>query len=138
LRELTLAREMNVSQATVRDALQRLEHAGLVTRKANVGTTVTRLSLKDVQERVALRTMLEITAAKLAAARMNDADYVELDRRLAVLGHAIAADNYYEAAQADLEFHRYVWKCSGNEMLGRLLELVAVPLFAFVSILRSQ
>jgi len=138
LRELTLAREMNVSQATVRDALQRLEHAGLVSRKPNVGTTVTRLSIKDLRERVALRTLLEITAAKAAAERMDEADFAELERRLGVLGQAIATDNYYEAAQADLEFHRYVWKCSGNDMLCRMLELVAVPLFAFVSILRSQ
>ena len=138
MREMSLAREMNVSQATVREALQRLEHAGLVTRKPNIGTTVTRLSPKDVRERVALRAKLEIMAAEAAALRMTDADFAELERRLGVLGQAIAADNYYEAAQADLEFHRYVWHCSGNEMLYRLLELVAVPLFAFISILRSQ
>jgi DNA-binding GntR family transcriptional regulator len=138
LRELTLARELNVSQATIRDALQRLEHAGLVTRKPNIGTTVTRLSPKDIRERVALRAMLETTAAEAAAGRMTDADFVELERRLAVLGATIAADNYYEAAQSDLEFHRYIWQCSGNETLCRLLELVAVPLFAFISILRSQ
>ncbi len=138
LRELTLARELNVSQATVREALQRLEHAGLVTRTPNVGTMVTRLTPKDVRERVALRAMLEIIAAETAASRMNDADFAELDRRLAVLAQAIADDKYYEAAQADLEFHRYIWQCSGNETLCRLLDLVAVPLFAFISILRSQ
>jgi DNA-binding GntR family transcriptional regulator len=138
LRELTLAREMNVSQATVREALQRLEHAGLVTRKPNIGSTVTRLSPKDIRERVDLRATLEITAAEAAASRMTETDFVELERRLAVLGAAVESDKYYEAAQADLEFHRYVWQCSGNEMLFRLLELVAVPLFAFISILRSQ
>ncbi len=138
MRELSLARELNVSQATIRDALQRLEHAGLVTRKPNFGTTVTRLSPKDVRERVALRAMLEIMAAEAAAARMSEADFAELEQRLEVLGQAIAADNYFESAQADLEFHRYIWQCSGNEMLYRLLEQVAVPLFAFVSILRSQ
>jgi DNA-binding GntR family transcriptional regulator len=138
LRELSLARELSVSQATIRDALQRLEHAGLVTRKANIGTTVTRLSPKDVQERVALRASLEIMAAEAASTRMTDDDFAELERRLALLGQTIAADSYYEAAQADLEFHRHIWHCSGNEMLCRLLELVAVPLFAFISILRSQ
>jgi len=138
LRELSLARELNVSQATIRDALQRLEHAGLVTRKQNVGTTVTRLSPKDIRERVALRSMLEVMAAESAAGRMSEPDFAELERRLGVLGEAIVSDNYYEAAQADLEFHRYIWQCSGNEMLCRLLEQVAVPLFAFISILRSQ
>lgn len=129
---------MNVSQATVRDALQRLEHAGLVTRKPNIGTTVTRLSPKDIRERVTLRSALEAMAAEAASGRMGDAEFAELERRLGILGAAIAADNYYEAAQADLEFHRYVWQCSGNDMLCQLLDTVSVPLFAFISILRSQ
>ena len=138
LRELTLAREWAVSQATVRDALQRLEHAGLVTRKPNIGATVTRLSPTDVRERVGLRALLEKRAAEAAAARMTESDFAELERRLKVLGEAIGSDRYYEAAQADLDFHRYVWQCSGNEMLCRLLELVTVPLFAFISIMRSN
>lgn len=138
LRELTLARDFGVSQATVRDALQRLEHAGLVTRKPNVGATVTRLSPADVKERVALRALLETHAAVAAAARMQDSDFEELERRLRVFGEAVSTNRYYEAAQADLDFHRYVWQCSGNQMLCRLLELVTVPLFAFISIMRSQ
>ena len=133
-----LAKELRVSQATVREALQRLEHTGLVTRRPNLGTTVTRLSPKDVRERVSVRVVLEWMAADLASERMTAADFEELERRLAVLGAAVDADNYYEAAQADLDFHRHIWACSGNDTLSRLLELVTVPLFAFASMLRSH
>jgi len=138
LRELVLARELSVSQATVREALQRLEHAGLVTRKPNVGATVTRLSPKDVRERVELRSMLEVQAALAAAQRIGGAEFEELERRLNALDSAVEANRYYEAARADLEFHRYVWECSGNETLRRHLELLVIPLFAFIAILRSQ
>jgi DNA-binding GntR family transcriptional regulator len=138
LRELTLARILSVSQATVREALQRLEYTGLVTRKPNVGTTVTRLSPKDVRERVELRAILEVKAALQAAERMSDPEFEELERRLTALNAAVESDRYYESAQADLDFHRYIWQCSGNETLCRHLELLTVPLFAFVSILRSQ
>jgi DNA-binding GntR family transcriptional regulator len=138
LRELTIAREFSVSQATVREALQRLEHAGLVSRTANVGSTVTRLSPKDIRERVELRAILEIKAAQEASARMTDDDYLELQRRLDVMEQSVAADRYYEAAQADLAFHHFIWERSGNETLCRHLELVTTPLFAFISILRSQ
>ncbi len=138
LRELALAKELKVSQATIREALQRLEHAGLVTRKHNLGTTVTRLSPKDVRERVSVRAVLECFAAQAAAERMTDADLEELERRLEVLRVAVELNNYYEAAQADLEFHRHVWLHSGNDTLCRLLELVTVPLFAFAAMLRSQ
>jgi DNA-binding GntR family transcriptional regulator len=138
LRELTLARELSVSQATIREALQRLQYTGLVTRTPNVGSTVTRLSVKEVRERVELRTLLEVKAALEARTHMGPAEFEELERRLAALETAVASDSYFEAAQADLEFHRYIWQCSGNETLCRHLELVTVPLFAFISILRSQ
>jgi len=138
LRELVLARELSVSQATVREALQRLEHTGLVTRKPNLGSTVTRLSPKDVQERVELRAILEVQAAWQASRRMKETEFAELERRLETLDAAVAANSYYESAQADLEFHRYIWECSGNDTLRRHLELLVIPLFAFISILRSQ
>jgi DNA-binding GntR family transcriptional regulator len=138
LRELAIARELNVSQATIREALQRLEYSGLVTRKLNIGTTVTRLSPKDVRERVTLRALLEVVAAEAAAARMGAADFEELGRRLRTLGSAIESNRYYESALADLEFHRYIWQCSGNDTLVLLLEQVTVPLFAFISLMRSQ
>jgi len=135
---MTLARELDVSQATIRDALQRLEHTGLVARKPNLGATVTRLSPADIRERVQLRSMLEKLAAETAAPLMTEADFAELERRLKNLGEAVSSDRYYEAAQADLDFHRFIWRCSGNEMLCRLLDFVTVPLFAFISIMRSH
>ena len=138
LRELILAKELKVSQATVREALHKLEHTGLVTRKTNFGTTVTRLSPKDIRERVSVRIVLEFMAAEAAAERITDAELEELERRLVVLGAAVESNNYYESAQADLEFHRYIWRCADNDMLYRMLELVTVPLFAFASMLRSQ
>lgn len=138
VRELTLAKEFEVSQATVREALRRLEHVGLVTRRENVGAIVTRLTPKDIRERLNLRVMLEVYAARCAADRMTPADFEELERRLERLGQSVESDSYYAAAQADLDFHRYVWQCSGSETLCGLLEQVTVPLFAFISVLRSH
>ncbi len=138
LRELDLARRLNVSQGTIREALRGLEHAGLLSKEANRGSTVTRLSPKDIRERVSLRALLETVAARQAAERMTDQDFARLEDKLAALDSAVRSDKYYDAAQADLEFHRFIWQCSGNETLCKLLELIAVPLFAFISILRSQ
>lgn len=137
LRELRLAKELGVSQSTIREALQRLESAGLVTRQPNIGTTVTRLSPREVSERVSLRVLLEVKAAQEASKRMEDAEFQELEQRLEGLSRAISTDSYYEAVEADLEFHRYIWNCSGNEVLSRTLDQVTVPLMAFVSMMRA-
>ncbi len=138
LREIRIAKELGVSQATVREGLQKLERAGLVARTPNIGTSVVRLSPNDVRERVELRAELEVKAAKLASARMGKVEYRELARRLAVLTQAVRSDSHYEAAQADYEFHRYIWQCSGNATLTQLLEQLTLPLFAFVSLLRHS
>jgi len=137
LRELHLARELRVSQPTVREALIEIEKQGLVVRTPNIGTAVTNLSSDEIREQIELRLLLEKVAAVKAAHRMTPADFRELERRLAVLTSAVAANNYHESAQADLDFHRHIWSCSGNRALARALDQIATPLFAFVSLLRS-
>jgi DNA-binding GntR family transcriptional regulator len=133
-----LARDLGVSQGTVREALMHLEHQGLVTNLSGVGTAVTRLSAKELRERVSLRGLLEGEAGVEAAPRMTPADFAELDKRLQELYRAVHEKQCFESAEADLEFHRYMWRCSGNEILSRVLDQLAAPLLAFVAVLRRN
>src|SRR5215510_10876705 len=59
LREMHLAKELSVSQATVRDALVKLERFGLVVRVPNKETVVTRHTKREIRERIAVRATLE-------------------------------------------------------------------------------
>jgi DNA-binding GntR family transcriptional regulator len=138
IREMQLARELRVSQTTVREALLQLEHAGLVVREANRGTRVTSLSEQEIQERIAIRLMLETSAAAEAARRITPAQVADLESCMSQIASAVKRNDYYEAAQADLAFHRAIWRASGNQMLLRLLDQVTAPLFAFVSMRQSN
>ncbi len=137
LREMHLAKELDVSQKTVRDALVKLEHYGLVVRVPNKETTVTRHSRREVRQRLELRAILEEKAALDAAKLMTEADHAVLESRLHLLNEFCRSAKYFEAAQADLDFHRYIWLRAENETLYGLLDKLAVSLFAFVSIMRS-
>jgi DNA-binding GntR family transcriptional regulator len=137
LRELHLARDLRVSQATVREALVQLEQLGLVVRTPNIGTHVTRLSPEEIRERFELRVLLEGRAMTQASPRMTTASFDALNVHLDALADVIARDAYFEVGQADLAFHRYIWMQAGNPTLYRTLDQLAVPLFAFVSILRG-
>jgi DNA-binding GntR family transcriptional regulator len=138
LRELHLARELKVSQATVREALVQLEQEGLVVRVPNKQTTVTNFTREEVRERLELRVVLESLAFVEAANRMDRNHYADLCRLAAAIEDALANKGPHELAQADLRFHRYVWEQSGNNTLARVLVNLSAPLFAFLSILRRK
>jgi len=136
--ELQLARDFQVSQAPVREALFQLERLGLVRRVPNKGTFVTKLSLEEVRERLQVRVQLEIMAAQEAASRVSRDDIQTLERHVEEISAAILRNDYFESFKADLEFHRHVWTMSGNRTLYSVLDQIAAPMFAFLSIVRSS
>ena len=136
LRELHLAQELAISQTSVREALTKLERVGLVVRVPNKGTFVTELSNREIQERITLRITLEEIACVEALKRITPAAITNLKAKLVDINQAVIDNSYFEAAQADLEFHRAIWEISGNKTLYQLLDQLTVPLFAFISILR--
>jgi DNA-binding GntR family transcriptional regulator len=137
LRELRVAKELSVSQATVRDALVKLERFGLVVRVPNKETIVTRHSSREIRERVAIRATLEEMAFLEAARALTDEDYTALEGKLRRVSDSFMRKEYFDAAQFDLDFHRFIWRRSGNETLAEMLDYLTTPLFAFISILRS-
>jgi DNA-binding GntR family transcriptional regulator len=136
--EIHLARANDVSQTTVREALVKLEHAGLVRRIHNVGTFVTQMSPREIQERLRLRVMLEGLAAMEAARLISPRQFADMEQRTDAIAQAVARGGYYEVAQADLEFHRAIWRSSGDNTLYAMLDQLTVPLFAFVSLERMR
>ena len=138
LREISLARDLGVSQNTVREALLQLEQTGLVVRTPNKNTIITRLSPADIAERVILRMALEPLVCAAAADRMTEADFADLQTFLDRIAEGIRANAPFETSQADLAFHRRIWTFSGSRFLYQVLDQATLPLFAFVSLLRRR
>src|SRR3954453_6284024 len=65
LKELTLAREFNVSQAPIREARRELEGSGLVTSERYRGTHVRGADLDEMRQSYELRATLEVRAVEL-------------------------------------------------------------------------
>lgn len=137
LRELALAKQLGVSQATIREALAQLEQLGLVSKTANRATAVTNLSAREVRERLTVRMALEELAAAEAAPRMTQADFDALERLAQRIEQGIEANLYFETSQADIDFHRYIWNKSGNAILYRALDHLTTPLFAFLGLVHK-
>lgn len=134
LREAVLAERLNVSQASIREALHLLSHCGLVMRDPNRGTYVTKFTREEVIERLKLRAVLECYAIREAKRNANPKSLKALKAKLEMLENASAIKDQIEFSQRDVEFHRTIWQMSGNKTLAATLEYVCTPLFAFVMI----
>jgi DNA-binding GntR family transcriptional regulator len=136
LREAHIAKQLNVSQVPVREALLQLEHLGLVVRVPDRGTTVTKLTRAEITQMMEVRRHLELMAFRLAAANLTPPVVSELKSHLTRMQAFVSAQDHFAVAEEDFAFHRTVWKASRNEILEQTLERLCVAVYAFVSLKR--
>jgi GntR family transcriptional regulator of vanillate catabolism len=77
LAEIPLSQQLGVSRTPLRLALARLEHEGLLEPAARGGFAVCSFTRQDVADAIDLRGVLEGTAARLAAERLEDGAELE-------------------------------------------------------------
>jgi DNA-binding GntR family transcriptional regulator len=92
------------------------------------GMFVTNINPEEVLQISSLRLILEAEALRLARARMTPEIRAELEALVEQM------DNWngtlLDAAGLDLQFHRVLWRASGNPYLERMLNGLIIPLFA--------
>lgn len=118
--ETSLARELGVSQAPVREALRGLEALGLVEILPFRGARIRRPSISELVEAYAVRFELEALGARLGVPRMTGADLADLEATGDAMQRAAAAGDRHEVAVADAAFHARLLRLSGNATLERV------------------
>lgn len=133
--ESAIMQDQGVSRTVVREAISRLQAAGLVETRHGVGTfvlsappegglhlhTANVLTVLDVIAILELRISLETEAAWLAASRRTDAQLRAL-RQALDRAQADAAQRADNAVNADLAFHLQVAQATGNRYFHDILE----------------
>jgi DNA-binding GntR family transcriptional regulator len=112
LKELTLAREFDVSQAPIREALRELEGSGLVTSERYRGTRVCGADYRELRESYELRLLMEERALELAAPYSPEL-IEELARRTRAMSSAVEAKEPERYIDEALAFHRRLVEASG-------------------------
>lgn len=128
LNESQIARELNISRIPVREALSQLQEQGLVQNRERRGMFVTDISAEEVLQILALRLLLETEAVRLAQTNMTQEQQAQLEKLVEQMENW--QGNLLDAAALDLEFHRTLWRSSGNPYLERTLYGLIIPLFA--------
>jgi DNA-binding GntR family transcriptional regulator len=128
LNEAKLAHEFNISRIPIREALIQLQESGLVMNHEGRGMCVTKLSEEDIQRINSVRLVMETEAIWLARKHMTPQIAAQLEDVLARM--EAAHDLLVEVAPLDIEFHRLIWRASGNPYLARALDSLVAQLFA--------
>ena len=113
LKELSLAREFNVSQAPIREALRELEGSGLVTSERYRGTRVRGADFAEMRESYELRATLEVRAVELAMPCSSEV-IAELDNCLRQMVAAVNEKDPRQYITEALRFHRHLIVASNN------------------------
>ena len=101
-----LARQLNVSRTPAREALQRLQHEGLVTMTPRRGAEVLGGQPGDLAELFEYREALEGMAARLAATRMTEDEKARLEKSFEAHAAAVGRGDVLDHIEQDREFHQ--------------------------------
>jgi DNA-binding GntR family transcriptional regulator len=118
--ETQVARELNTSQAPVREALRALEALGFVEITPFKGARLRRPTRREILEAYAVRSALESLGARSAVPAMTQARIDELAGYCEAMHTAAEAGDGHGVAEADARFHGRLLEMADNRTLEKV------------------
>lgn len=125
LTETFIARRFGVSVTPVREALQRLVHAGLAVRQTAKGVKVRRLTEREVKDIYELRVKLEPMALRQSIPNLTGADLKPIERILSQAKRAIEQGDLKNVSRLNSHFHSQLLMRADNKLLLAWLDTLA-------------
>lgn len=122
LLETEIAARLEVSRTPVREAIRRLEADGLVGHEPRTGAMVRKLDYPEIMELYEMRTVLEGTAARLAARAASEMELEEL--RAINTEMATQAKDGARLVRLNRQFHARLMDAARNRFLLKSAETV--------------
>lgn len=132
LHEEALAGIFGVSRTRIRQALQRLQHTGLVSSGRKQIARVAEPSVKDARDMFAVRRLVEPAVAADVARRVTLAIRNSLQKLLDSEQRARDRDNRMEAVRLAGEFHVALADIAGNAVIARLIREIVDRTFLVI------
>jgi DNA-binding GntR family transcriptional regulator len=138
-----IARDLNVSQTPVREALSRLEREGLVHKAHLIGySAAPQLNRKQFEDLFNFRLLVEPEGARLAALNMTPAALAHIEEIAADMADGAApvdrTSRYSRFARIDAHFHDEIMRIGGNEVIRATLFNQHVHLHLFRLMFHSR
>lgn len=130
--ELEIAAQSSASQASVREALHRLERDGLVVRQGRRGTFVTDVDPEKMLEIFHIRSSVESLAVRRAVTKIDAARIQELEGLVEEMLEAGRRGDVIAVVEADLALHRRICLWAEHPSLMRVWELLSAQMERFL------
>jgi DNA-binding GntR family transcriptional regulator len=131
LSEKRLCGEFRVSRTPLREALRKLQAQGYITLEANVGATVRKISLEEVEDIYDILSLLEPHAAMLAAAGRTKEDIRTLKHIFQGMNVQSAKDDYRVWVRKNDDFHNCIHMMSRRSVLSETIHYLRNRIYRF-------
>ena len=131
--ESSMARQLGVSQAPVREAIRDLVLLGFLESEPYRGTSVRSFTPEELWETYTVRAALESLAARLAAEHITKADTEALQRILDEMMEAAHQQDQDRLVQLDNHFHEKILQISRNKILYQLWKTLQFGTWSIVT-----
>lgn len=135
LRDPELEQWLGISRTPIREAIARLETAGLVRTLPGRSTVVSPIERHPVLDAQAVAAAMHALAVRIAVPLMTRSDFAAMVKANKEFGDSIAAGDAESAIRADELFHGVAVEVSGNQAIRVALEQVT-PVLRRVECLR--
>jgi len=122
LRVRDLAAMVGTSVMPVREAIRRLEEAGLATRIPHKGAVVRTFTATELIHIYDVRTILEVQAATQGAPNVSRKNLHEMETSCGRMQKAVAEGRIIDALDLDEDVLRTLYRASGNPVLVSTIE----------------
>lgn len=137
--ETEIARELQISQIPVREALCGLEEEGLIKSVKYTGSFVTEIDNREMYHMHLLRSFIESTALEMTLPTLTKKDFGALHDIVDAMGEKQQAHADYPAISAlDIEFHRTIVVWSGVETYNRIWAMLNGHIRRFINSVHPQ
>lgn len=121
LMELQLASKLGVSRTPIREAIRMLEQEGLAVTVPRKGAEVAQMTLKDMEDVLEVREVLDELAVKLACTKIKEDQLARLIQAQESFEKSTKGCNVKRIAEADVVFHEVIYEAADNPKLVSIL-----------------
>ncbi|KRE25141.1 GntR family transcriptional regulator [Paenibacillus sp. Soil522] len=131
---LEIAKKFNISQAPVREALERLKSAGYITSIPNKGSVVSNITSKEIKDIFELREIIEGFAVRQSMQHLTESDFSYLEGITRKMHLAHEQIDILNILELDMEFHGFFYKRCDNHMILEMWNRMRIKVMRFMAI----